>query len=334
MNILITGGAGYIGSHLSVLLTQKGYNIIIYDNFINSWPSIIKKIQKITKRKVVCIKGDILNTNKVKEVLKKYKIDIVIHLAGLKAVGESYLNSNEYYLNNVCGSISLATAMIKSKVNKIIFSSSATVYGKPNYLPLDEKHPIKPISPYADTKVKIEQILKNIADANSDWSVCCLRYFNPVGCHESNTIKENPKGIPNNLMPFLTKVVKNKISKLKIFGNNYNTKDGTGVRDYIHITDLIEGHFSSINFLKKNRGWHAINLGTGKGYTVLEVIKAFEKVSGKTINYKYTKRRNGDVDSYYADTKKAFKLLKWKSNKSLLEMCLSAINQTKKNIKL
>jgi UDP-glucose 4-epimerase len=324
MNILLTGGAGYIGSHTTVLLLNAGHKVFIADNFCNSHTSTISIIEKLTGKKLTCIKGDVRNTNLIIELLKTNKIESVVHMAGLKSVGESAINPLEYYANNVQGAISLLLAMQECRVSKLVFSSSATVYGDPKYLPIDESHPTAPTNPYGQTKLIIERVLQDISTADKNFRVANLRYFNPVGAHESGLIGENPIGIPNNLMPFVSGVAAGKQKSLSVFGGDYPTADGTGVRDYIHVMDLAEGHMAALDFLNNNQGMSTFNLGTGSGHSVLEVVRAFESKSGKKIPFQIVPRRAGDIASCYADAKKANLILNWSSKYSLDDMCLSA----------
>ncbi len=329
MNILLTGGAGYIGSHTAILLLSAGHQVFIVDNFCNSHVSAISAIETISGKKITSIETDIRNTGRLIQFLKSEGIEAIVHLAGLKAVGESAINPLEYYANNVQGAISLLQAMQACGVDKLVFSSSATVYGNPQYLPIDEMHPTAPTNPYGQTKLQIEQILQDICRANKNFRVANLRYFNPVGAHESGLIGENPKGIPNNLMPFVSQVAAGKQKSLFVFGDDYPTVDGTGVRDYIHVMDLAEGHMAALDFLNNNLGMSTFNLGTGSGHSVLEVVRAFESKSGKKIPYQIEPRRIGDIASCYADVKKANLNLKWSSKYSLDDMCLSAWNWQK-----
>jgi UDP-glucose 4-epimerase len=324
MNILLTGGAGYIGSHTAVLLLNAGHKVFIVDNFCNSHASTISIIEKITEKTLTYLEGDIRDTNLIIELLESRKVEAVVHLAGLKSVGESAERPLEYYANNVQGSISLLQAMQATGVDKLVFSSSATVYGSPQYLPIDEMHPTAPTNPYGQTKLQIEQILQDICWANKNFRVANLRYFNPVGAHESGLIGENPIGIPNNLMPFVAQVAAGKQKSLSVFGGDYPTADGTGVRDYIHVMDLAEGHMAALDFLNNNQGMSTFNLGTGSGHSVLEVVRAFESKSGKKIPLQIVPRRAGDIASCYADAKKANLILNWSSKYSLDDMCLSA----------
>lgn len=323
MRILLTGGAGFIGSHTAVELIQQGNEVVIFDNLSNSNVDVVAKIQEITQKEVKFEQGDIRDYTAMLNALKNNAIDTVIHFAGLKAVGESCQKPIEYFDNNVCGTVTLLRAMNASNVKKLIFSSSATVYGDPQYLPIDEKHPLSTTNPYGRTKLHIEQIFQDVATSDPEWSIVCLRYFNPIGAHESGLIGENPRGIPNNLLPYVARVATGELPCLKVFGSDYDTPDGTGVRDYIHVVDLAKGHVCAARYTTKNHGWIAINLGTGMGYSVLDVIKTFENVSGKKINYQLVERRSGDVASNWADANLALKLLGWKAELSLFDMCFS-----------
>ena len=323
MNILLTGGAGYIGSHTAVVLAHAGHKVVLLDNFCNSSPEVIGRLEKILQSPLAFIEADVRDTEKLKQVLSEHQIDAVIHFAGLKAVGESVAMPIEYYANNIQGTISLLQAMSSANIKKLVFSSSATVYGDPQYLPIDEEHPLKATNPYGRSKLHIEEILSDVARSDKDWRINCLRYFNPVGAHESGLIGENPIGIPNNLMPFVMQVAAGKQAELKIFGNDYSTRDGTGVRDYIHVMDLAEGHKAALNFLDKETGWHAINLGTGTGYSVMEILKMFETTNNKVVPFTVTKRRDGDIAECYANPEKAKKTLQWVARHSLADMCAS-----------
>lgn len=323
MNILLTGGSGYIGSHTAIALLQLGHQVVLYDNLSNSCGAVAEKLTQITGRKISFIKGDVLNTELLKNTLVSHRIDAVIHFAGLKAVGESVEKPIEYYANNVQGTISLLQAMRSEKVKSLVFSSSATVYGQPQYLPLDENHPTSAANPYGRSKLHIEEMLKDVAASDPLWSTACLRYFNPVGAHESGLIGESPNGVPNNLMPYIAQVAAGLRPELSIFGCDYHTQDGTGVRDYIHVMDLAEGHVAALNFLSQNVGWHAVNLGTGKGFSVLDMARAFERVSGRQVPYRMVPRRAGDVAECYADPQKASQLLNWTAKRTLDEMCAS-----------
>jgi len=324
MNILLTGGAGYIGSHTALVLSHLGHKVVLLDNLSNSPYTVIEKIFQITKENMPFIKCDIRDTNTVKEALRIHRIDAIVHFAGLKSVGASVNQPINYYANNVQGTISLLNAAQDESVKTLVFSSSATVYGQPKYLPLDEAHPTSAINPYGRSKLHIEEMLRDVAASDSEWRIACLRYFNPAGAHESGLIGENPRGVPNNLMPYMAQAAAGQRSPLNIFGNDYPTPDGTGIRDYIHVMDLAEGHAATLNFLVQNSGWHALNLGTGQGYSVLEMIQAFERVSGQKLPYQITSRRIGDVAECYANAEKAAHLLKWTAKRTLDDMCASA----------
>lgn len=324
MNILLTGGAGYIGSHVVVALEKAGHSTTIYDNFSNSSKVVLKNLALILGREVACINGDIRDTKLLNQTMNQFSIGTVIHLAGLKAVGESVTNPLEYYENNVQGSLSLLRAMSERNIKNIVFSSSATVYGDPLYLPIDEMHPLFPTNPYGRTKLQIEQILEDQAKSDPKFKVVNLRYFNPVGAHLSGLLGENSKGIPNNLTPFIARVASGELSELSIFGDDYPTEDGTGVRDYIHVEDLAEGHVAALNFLSRMMGFETFNLGTGIGYSVLQVIDAYNEVCGKKIPYKIIGKRPGDIASCYAAPTKANLALNWKTERTLLDMCASS----------
>jgi UDP-glucose 4-epimerase len=324
MNILLTGGAGYIGSHTSIVLSQAGHEVVLLDNFCNSSATVLGRLQKILGKALPCIKADIRDANMVEKILREYKIDAVFHFAGLKAVGESVANPVLYYANNVQGSISLLQAMQNIGVKTLVFSSSATVYGVPQYLPYDEQHPTSPMNPYGQSKLQVEEILRDLAYSDPEWKIVSLRYFNPVGAHESGLIGEHPNGIPNNLMPYVIKVASGELPHLNIFGDDYETCDGTGERDYIHVMDLAEGHMASLDFLKLHSGMEIINLGTGKPSSVSDLISSFEKASGQKIKKIVVERRPGDLPIYYAKVEKAFNLLNWSGSRTLDEMCKSA----------
>lgn len=318
MKILVTGGAGYIGSHTCVELLNVGYEIVVYDNFSNSYIESINRVEKITSKKVSFIEGDIRDEISLEKAI--IGCDAVIHFAGLKAVGESVEKPLEYYDNNIHGTLCLLRVMKKNNIKKLVFSSSATVYGNPEFLPLTESHPLRTTNPYGHTKLVIEDILRALYESDNSWSIAILRYFNPVGAHESGLIGEDPQGIPNNLMPYIAQVAIGRRESVNVFGEDYDTHDGTGVRDYIHVTDLAIGHFKALNILDKPH-CTAINLGTGKGYSVLDVINAFSKASGKTINYTKGPRRAGDIASCYAEPTKAKDLLDWEAKFDLEKMC-------------
>lgn len=323
MNVLLTGGMGYIGSHTAVVLLQAGHQVVLYDNLSNSSERVLAKLVQITGRPIPFVHGDVRHTDLLQATLDAHRIDAVIHFAGLKAVGESVEKPVEYYANNVQGTISLLQAMQLAQVKTLVFSSSATVYGEPKYLPLDENHPTSATNPYGRSKLHIEEMLNDVAASNPDWRIACLRYFNPVGAHESGLIGDNPNGIPNNLMPYIAQVATGQRRCLSVFGGDYPTEDGTGVRDYIHVMDLAEGHAAALNFLSETTGWHAINLGTGQGYSVLDMVRAFEKASGCRVPYQIVARRAGDVAACYANPKKASECLHWRAMRSLDEMCAS-----------
>ncbi len=326
MNILLTGGAGYIGSHAAVALAQLGYQLVLFDNLSNSRAEVVDKIDRITGQKMPLIRGDVRDTDVLRNVLLKHGIEAVVHFAGLKAVGESVGKPVEYYANNVQGTISLLQAMQAAAVKTLVFSSSATVYGQPQYLPLDEKHPTSATNPYGRSKLQVEDILHDLAAADPEWRIACLRYFNPVGAHESGLIGEHPEGTPNNLMPYIAQVAAGLRSELNVYGNDYPTPDGTGVRDYIHVMDLAEGHAAALSYLALHAGWHAVNLGTGLGYSVLNMVRAFEKASERTVPCRVAPRRPGDVATCYANPEKAMKLLKWTALRTLDDMCASTWN--------
>lgn len=320
--VLITGGAGYIGSHTAVALSKIGHQIVLYDNLSNSSCAVLENLGLIVGQQIQFVRGDVRDTELLASTLVAHSIDAVIHFAGLKAVGESVAKPVDYYANNVQGAISLLQAMQTQRVMALIFSSSATVYGQPQYLPIDEGHPTGATNPYGRSKLHIEQMLNDVAKSNPQWRIACLRYFNPVGAHESGLIGECPN-VPTNLMPYIAQVAAGRQSKLSVFGDDYLTSDGTGVRDYIHVMDLADGHVAALNFLSKNTGWHAINLGTGKGYSVLEMVRAFENVSSRKVPYQVVNRRPGDVAACYANPTRAGELLNWTAQRSLEEMCAS-----------
>ncbi len=326
MNILLTGGTGYIGSHTAVVLIEAGHNVVLFDNLSNSRHDVVDRLEKITNQSLTFVEGDIRDSSLLSKTIKDFQIDAVIHFAGLKAVAESVLDPLKYYDNNVVGTIKLLEAMQENNVTKIVFSSSATVYGDPKYLPYDEDHATNPINPYGRTKLYIENLLHDLANANPEWSIGCLRYFNPVGAHDSGLIGENPKGTPNNLMPYILGVALGKYPYVRVFGDDYPTHDGTGVRDYIHVMDLADGHNLALKVLSQRKGWNVFNLGTGKGYSVLDLLHCFESVNKIKLPYKIEKRRDGDLAAYYASASKAEDFLGWKANKTLGEICKSSWN--------
>ena len=320
--ILVTGGSGYIGSHTVLELLNKNYEVVVVDNFSNSSFESIRRVQNITGKSVIFYEADIRDEEKMDEILSAHEIDAVIHFAAFKAVGESCRMPLKYYENNISGTVSLLKVLDKHNVKKIIFSSSATVYGDPERLPLDENCRLSTTNPYGSTKLMMEGIMQDLWKADNEWNIILLRYFNPVGAHESGLIGEDPKGIPNNLMPFVAQVASGKLSCINVFGNDYDTPDGTGVRDYIHVVDLALGHIAAIEQCNES-GVHIYNLGTGRGYSVLEMIHAFEKACGKTLPYKICERRPGDIASCYAAPDKAKAELKWEATHGIEEMCAS-----------
>ncbi|MDR3158777.1 MAG: UDP-glucose 4-epimerase GalE [Zoogloeaceae bacterium] len=324
MNVLLTGGMGYIGSHTAVVLQAAGHVVTLYDNLANSGADVGARIARISGIAPVFIEADVRDTARLQNALTTCGIHAVVHFAGLKAVGESTQNPIAYYANNVQGTISLLEAMRAAACKMLVFSSSATVYGEPEYLPLDEAHPLRATNPYGRCKLHIEHMLADVSAADSGWKIACLRYFNPVGAHMSGLIGENPAGIPNNLMPYIARVASGQLAELQVFGNDYPTPDGTGVRDYIHVMDLAEGHVAALNWLAARPGWHAVNLGTGRGYSVLEMQKAFAAASGQPVPYRITARRPGDVAVCYANPDKAEREFHWRATRGLEDMCLSA----------
>jgi len=320
--ILITGGTGYIGSHTALELLNEGYEVVVYDNLCNSSEESLKRVQELTGKEIKFYEGDVLDGAALEAMFRAENVDAVIHCAALKAVGESVQKPLEYYQNNITGTLTLMDVMNRVGVKNIVFSSSATVYGSPAEMPITEACPKgQCTNPYGWTKSMMEQIMSDVQKANPDWNVILLRYFNPVGAHKSGRIGEDPKGIPNNLMPYISQVAVGKLEKLGVFGNDYNTHDGTGVRDYIHVVDLAIGHVKAINYIFTNPGLDVINLGTGTGYSVLDMVKAFSKACGKEIPYEIKPRRAGDIDMCYADPSKALKVLGWKAERGLDEMC-------------
>jgi len=321
MTILVTGGAGYIGSHAAIELLENNYDIVVVDNFSNSQIESINRVKKLTGKDFPFYEYDLLDYHAIDELFQKYNFDSVIHFAGLKAVGESVQIPLKYYHNNITGTLNLCDIMQKHNVKKIVFSSSATVYGSPERVPIDETFPLSATNPYGRTKLMIEEILKDLSVADPTWRIALLRYFNPIGAHKSGQIGENPNGIPNNLMPYITQVAVGKREKLYVFGNDYNTKDGTGVRDYIHVVDLVKGHIKALEYLDQHEGVEAFNLGTGTGYSVLELVNTFSEVNNVEIPYEIIERRPGDVAICYANPEKAEKLLHWKAEYDLRRMC-------------
>lgn len=322
MSILVTGGAGYIGSHTVVELLNAGYEVVVLDNLVNSSKESLKRVEEITGKSVKFYEADILDRDALNNVFDNENIDSVIHFAGLKAVGESVEKPLEYYHNNISGSLILFDVMRKHSVKNIIFSSSATVYGNPAFVPITEECPKgKPTNPYGMTKWMLEEMLMDIQKADKEWNVILLRYFNPIGAHESGKIGENPNGVPNNLMPYITQVAVGKLEKLGVFGNDYDTPDGTGVRDYIHVVDLAIGHVAAIKKLEEKPGVKIYNLGTGNGYSVLDIVKNFEAATGIKIPYEIKGRRAGDIATCYCDASLAKKELGWEAKRDLKTMC-------------
>ena len=332
MQILVTGGAGYIGSHTCLELLQAGYNVVVVDNLSNSKKEALERAQKLAGKSLTFHKVDLLNETALNAVFQSAAIDAVIHFAGLKAVGESVAEPLRYYHNNISGTINLCRIMQKHGVKEMVFSSSCTVYGEPHTVPITEEFPLSaPTSPYGRTKLMLEDIFRDLYRADPAWNIVLLRYFNPVGAHPSGQIGEDPNGIPNNLLPYITQVAVGKLAQLAVFGGDYPTRDGTGVRDYIHVVDLAIGHLKALEKLKASPGLLTCNLGTGQGYSVLEMIAAFEKASGKKIPYRIVARRPGDTAAVYANPDKAERELGWRAERGLTEMCADAWNWQSKN---
>ncbi len=331
MMILITGGAGYIGSHTCVQLLDSGYEIVVVDNLCNSSREAVRRIKRLTGRDFRFYEEDLRNAGALDRIFQENEIDSVIHFAGLKAVGESVAQPLKYYENNLISTITLLRVMTKHCVKKLVFSSSATVYGDPDTVPITEEFPLSATNPYGMSKLMIETMLKDLYRADPDWDIALLRYFNPVGAHESGMIGEDPSGIPNNLVPYISQVAAGRLEKLQVFGNDYPTKDGTGVRDYIHVVDLADGHLAAIKKLREKSGLVIYNLGTGTGYSVLDMVEAYAKVSGRPIPYEVVGRRPGDIAVCYADPSKAKKELFWTAKRGLDEMCRDSWNWQRKN---
>ena len=331
MKILVTGGCGFIGSHTCCELLDNNYEVVVIDNLSNSKEDVIDKIKKITNKDLKFYKGDLCDKELVDNIFKNENIDAVIHFAGLKAVGESVKKPLLYYRNNIDSTLTLLEVMNKYNCKKLVFSSSATVYGNPKTLPIKEGFPLQTTNPYGSTKLYIEGILKDLYNSDNEWSIAVLRYFNPIGAHKSYLIGENPNDIPNNLMPYIVKVANNELQQLNIFGDDYDTKDGTGVRDYIHVVDLAKGHIKAVEHILNNNGIDYYNLGTGKGYSVLELVKTFESVNNVKINYQIVERRKGDIAICYADCTHALNKLGWKAEKNIREMCKDAYEFAKKS---
>ena len=331
MSVLVTGGAGYIGSHACVELLNSGFEVVVIDNLSNSSEEALKRVEEITGKSFKFYKKDLLDREAVEEIFSKEKIDAVMHFAGLKAVGESVSQPMRYYHNNITSTLVLCEVMNKYGVKNLVFSSSATVYGNPHTVPISEEFPLSATNPYGRTKLMIEEILRDLYVADNTWNIAILRYFNPIGAHASGEIGEDPKGIPNNLVPYITQVAIGKRDKLSVYGNDYPTADGTGVRDYIHVVDLVLGHLKALEKLRSNPGVVTYNLGTGRGYTVLEVVEAFSKISGREIPYKIVERRPGDIAACYADPSRAKAELGWYAEKGLEEMCKDSWNWQSRN---
>jgi UDP-glucose 4-epimerase len=322
--VLVTGGAGYIGSHASAALIEAGYDVVVLDNLCNSSRVALERLQEICSKSPIFVQGDVRDRDCLDQIFRAHTITAVLHFAGLKAVGESVEMPLEYYDNNVAGSLILLAAMQHAGVTNMVFSSSATVYGDPASVPIREDFTLSPTNPYGRSKLMVEDILADWQAANPEWSVCRLRYFNPVGAHPSGLIGEDPQGFPNNLMPFVAQVAVGAREKLFVFGDDYATPDGTGVRDYIHVMDLVEGHVVALDYICRHPGLHTINLGTGNGVSVLDMVKAFEHASGKTVPYEIVKRRPGDIAACWADPGLAQAVLQWKASRSLAQMCEDA----------
>ena len=327
MKILVTGCCGYIGSHTCVELLNNGYEVIGLDNFSNSKKDVLDRIFMLTNEEITFYEGDMRNIEILRRIFSEHKIDAVIDFAAYKAVGESVKKPVEYYINNVSSVLNLLTAMKEYDVKKLVFSSSATVYGNPKTVPITEDCPTGgTTNPYGTSKLFVEQILKDLYNSDNTYDICILRYFNPIGAHSSGLLGEDPNGIPANLMPYICRVASKKLEYLSIFGNDYDTKDGTGVRDYIHVVDLAKGHLKALEYIDNNKGSIAVNLGTGVGYSVLDIVKSYEKVNNIEIPYKIVDRRDGDIEECYADPSKAYELLNWKTEKTLDDMVKSAYN--------
>jgi UDP-glucose 4-epimerase len=332
MSILITGGAGYIGSHTCVALMNTGEDVVLLDNFSNSKPEIVRNIKKLTDRDFPVYSADLTHYEAIRRVFEREKIEAVIHFAGLKAVGESVRIPLEYYHNNITGTVNLLRVMAEFGCKKMVFSSSATVYGDKNPIPYVEGMPLSSTSPYGSTKVVIEGILRELHTADPEWHISLLRYFNPIGAHESGLLGEDPNGIPNNLLPYICRVSVGSLPKLHVFGGDYPTPDGTCKRDYLHVCDLADGHISALNYIRTHDGVDEINLGRGEGYSVLEIIAAYEKAGGIKIPYEIVGRRAGDIAEFYANPTKAEKLLNWKAKRDIDEMCRDSWNFIRKTV--
>ena len=331
MTVLVTGGAGYIGSHAAVELLESGYDIVVIDNLSNCQKEAVYRVKEITGKDFPFYEADLLNYGALYKIFSNHHIDAVMHLAGLKAVYESIEKPLTYYHNNITGTINLLKVMIEHNVKKFVFSSSATVYGNPRKVPISESAPLSPTNPYCRTKLMIEEILRDLYKSDHSWRIALLRYFNPIGAQKSGKIGENPNGIPNNLLPYISQVAIGKRKKLYFFGNDYETHDGTGIRDYIHVVDLVRGHIKALEYLNNNTGIEAFNLGTGTGYSVLDIVRAFREVNNVEIPYEITTRRPGDIAISYANPKKAKRFLKWKAEYDLRTMCQDTWRWQSKN---
>ncbi|WP_309122345.1 UDP-glucose 4-epimerase GalE [Paenibacillus sp.] len=321
MAILVTGGTGYIGAHVCVELLAAGYEVVVVDNYSNSREEVLSRIERIAGKSVVAYRVDLLDRSALEAVFEAHSIEAVIHLAGLKSVGESVAMPIAYYHNNITGTLILCDIMRERGIKRFVFSSSATVYGAPERIPITEDLPLSATNPYGQTKLMLEQVLRDIYVSDPQWSIALLRYFNPIGAHESGTIGEDPKGIPNNLMPYITQVAVGRRAELQVYGDDYETVDGTGVRDYIHVVDLARGHLAALRYVMAASGVEAFNLGTGRGYSVLELVSAFERASGVKVPYRIVDRRPGDVAACYADSTKAEQILGWRTAKGIDDMC-------------
>jgi len=331
MSILVTGGAGYIGSHTCIALIESGYNIIVFDNFSNASSESVRRVEKIINQKITLVEGDIRNPDDLNTVFETHNIEAVIHFAGLKAVGESVEHPFRYYDNNVHGTLVLCEVMAAHGCKSIVFSSSATVYGDPHTTPILENFPLSATNPYGRSKLMVEEILRDVYTSDNSWKIVLLRYFNPVGAHSSGTIGEDPNGLPNNLMPFIAQTAVGKRTSLSVFGDDYDTHDGTGVRDYIHVVDLADGHIKALQKMTDITDVLTVNLGTGRGYSVLDVVKAFEKASQKEVAYHIAPRRTGDIAKCYADPSYAKEVLGWEASRALEQMCKDSWHWQSKN---
>ncbi len=331
MKILVTGGAGYIASHTDLELIKAGYEVVAVDNLSNSCMEAVKRVEKLAGKPIIFYEADILDRETLREIFRKEKIDAVIHFAGLKAVGESCRIPLQYFRNNISGTITLLEVMKEFEVKNLVFSSSATVYGDPETVPITESFPLSVTNPYGRTKLMIEDMLRDLYTSDASWNIALLRYFNPIGAHESGEIGEDPNGIPNNLVPYVAKVATGILEKINVFGNDYDTPDGTGVRDYIHVVDLAIGHIKAIEKLREDPGLVTYNLGTGVGYSVLDIIHSYEKACNKKLPYEITDRRSGDIAVSYADASKAFRELGWKAERGVDKMCEDSYRWQSKN---